>query len=278
MRRFFAVCFFVMLAGVGGAVITMPDDLDNTEWLNDLDNIWLNRDEGIEASICGLTDDRIPVNDFDFVFSGRLTNGCSAFLVADDFAVSAGHCFVGPEDIYMEFNVPLSTQYGERVPTALEDIYSVLRDTGAYCWNQNEDDCDYAIFKLDANPITGLTAGEAQGGYYYLLLEPLPPTIPHLVTVAGHGHTGRDIHDELCFTLRKDTGPLIKLDRGVWYWYQVDTEVGGSGSAVMYQGFVIAVHTHGGCTGKPMANRGNSVFEPNFQEDFNRLVYGHLSE
>ena len=90
-------------------------------------------DGGDSESICFGTDDR--VRSFDARVRRFSPVGCTAWLVAEDVFVTAGHCVdfapsALPDGYFVEFNVPLSAPDGVSVRSAPEDVYAVRYDIG----------------------------------------------------------------------------------------------------------------------------------------------------
>ncbi len=206
--------------------------------------------------ICGDEDDRVPSTDARV---GRLFGGgCTGWLVSNGAALTAGHCGTPDGNIVgmMEFNVPQSQSNGTPNPALLIDQYpinQVIDDE-----NSGDQGMDYAVYDLNPNNMTGLTAHEAQGFFRVTLhlpnegdtvrvtgfgIDNIPPG-----SGGGPGGNCNGQCNSSAFTQQTDIGLYDALD-GTAVEHEVDTEPANSGSPIMYQdgSFAFAIHTDGGC-------------------------------
>lgn len=219
-------------------------------------------DPGPIGSICGQTDDRVPVVDYRNARMG----GCSAFMIGDGVFVSAGHCFVGPQDLFVEFGVPLSGPEGDPTPAIPDHTWEVDKDTAIIRFG---DGADFAVFHVLPNSSARMP-WEVFGKGYDIGQIP-EETEAQQVAVIGHGRSSRWWGDPLSQTLRIAYGPLRWVDLNHAYYY-VDTEVASSGSAVLNaRDEAIAVHTDGGCATEHQTNRGWRLDEPRIAEAIRRM-------
>jgi V8-like Glu-specific endopeptidase len=211
-------------------------------------------------SICGGSDNRVPSNDSRV---GRLFfGGCTAWLVGNGAVLTAGHC--GPISGVMEFNVPPSTSNGNPVAANPNDQYPVNTLTDEF--ESNGEGADWAVFGLNPNSNTGLTAHQAQGFVRLTLQVPADGTLLRVTGYGvdnlpnGSGGTGAECcdsnNDDVCEfncnsasrTQQTSTGTLDNLD-GTILEHNVDTMPANSGSPIMYSNaaHAIAIHAQGGC-------------------------------
>ncbi len=223
-------------------------------------------DGGAPESQCGPTDDRVASND---PRAGRLLDmGCTAWLIEDGRFVTAGHCLNSffPATV-VEFNVPPSTSSGAIQHPAPEDQYTVISSSEVF--TDGGVGNDWGLFQTDANTQTGLTALEAQGGFYEVVQDLSPSTI----RITGYGvddsppgsSGGRNADNQ---TQQTNAGPSAGSS-GTTMRYRADTEGGNSGSPVIDEatGRAVGVHTHGGCSFN--SNKGTSTFNAAFWQEVN---------
>ncbi len=225
---------------------------------------------GAPEALCGIQDDRVPSSDPRV---GRIMPvGCTGWLIADDVALTAGHCHTSGMQI-LQFGVPESRSDGTPVMPAPERQYPILTPIASHDFGVGH---DWAVFRVGRNSESGLLPGEAQGGFFQLsqTLE------PERVQVAGYG-----IDDKLpgpaapffrnssSQTQQMNQGPFLGMlssPHGLsWLGHQVDTEAGNSGGPIIAlddagqpTDIAVGIHTHAGCDphllhgnkGTPFAN------------------------
>ncbi len=209
--------------------------------------------EPSELTICGPTDDRVPSNDPRI---GRLMpESCTAWLIDDcnHCLLMAGHC---PTGYVVEFNIPLSYTDSTIVHPSPDDQYAVdvTSAQGAYAPLD-----DWTYFGCFANPNTGLTPYERQGGAFGFVA---PPTSTAGVTVRVTGDGIDMTPGEWNRTQQTHRGPLVGfLGDAEALLYSVDTFNGNSGSPIIWDetGKAIGIHTSNGCNSTGGANSGTSL-------------------
>lgn len=237
-------------------------------------------------TLCG-SDDRVASTDSRV---GRI-NGCTAWLISNGAALTAGHCAdydpdrsgpLLPDGVLdlsgvMEFNIPLSDADGTLNRSDPDDQYPI--DTSDVTWNFDGSGQglgkDWTVFALNPNSNTGLRAHEVQG-FFRLTRE--KPTVDSTTRITGcgvddtpSGTTGGDNAQHR--TLQTSTGPYRgeatgDLSVDIYHYYTVDTASANSGSPIIWEsnGFTVGIHTNGGCESDGSSyNRGTS-FEVNVLE------------
>jgi V8-like Glu-specific endopeptidase len=202
---------------------------------------------GQSKSICGLIDDRTPSSEpraGKLVKKTSKTSGCSGSLIGKNCMISAGHCTA--HTYFAQFNQKAN---GTALP---EDTYTVNRKTMVYA--DAGSGSDYSVFKLNPNPITGKSAGVAQGFYK---VRYTPVSVSEAISVTGYG---KDSEDLKTFTQQTHDGIIGNLIGTILY-YDADTDSGNSGSGVILQATdeLIGVHTNGGCYAYGGSNGGTSL-------------------
>ncbi len=222
-------------------------------------------------SLCG-TDNRVATLDNRV---GRI-NGCTAWLVSNGAVLTAGHCW--PLSGVFEVNVPPSGIGGNPVASAPEDQFPI--DGASVLTVNNGLGDDYAVFGLWPNSNTGLRA-HAMWGFFRLTSE--NPALNATLRVTGFGVDNspygpinsccaydstnaciRPYCNANSRTEQTATGPYLgpnATGTATWHSYLVDTELGNSGSPVIWEanGFALGIHTHGDCTaGSTGENDGTS--------------------
>ncbi len=235
-------------------------------------------DDGGVATICDSGDDRVLSSDSRV---GRLyIGGCTAWLVSNGAVLSAGHCVdfdpdetnnscgpLLPDGVLdlngvVEFNIPASQLNGNTNAANPNDQYPI--NLASVTWNF--DGCgqglgkDFAVFSVNPNSTTGLTAHDAQG---FLRMTAEKPAVDATVRVTGCGSDSGTRN----FALQTDTGTYEGEQSSVanfWHTHRVDTTGGSSGSPILWEanGVAIGIHTNAGCTNTGGANSGTS-FEHN---------------
>jgi V8-like Glu-specific endopeptidase len=193
------------------------------------------------TSICG-TDDRVSSND---AAVGRLTNGCTAWIISNGKLVTAGHC-AGNISV-VEFNVPLSSSSGQMQHPAPQHQYTV--NQGSIVFSNGGTGNDYGVFTVFNNSQTGLSPIQAQGRSFNVVQSNPGGTI----RVTGYGTDTGSANQ----TNQTHSGPLVSVTSSR-LTYAVDTMGGNSGSPIIDAGSgnAVGVHTHGGCSASGGANSG----------------------
>lgn len=203
----------------------------------------------MDKSLCG-ADNRVPSDDKKI---GRLVRsldsslGCTATLISDRCAISAGHCAHSAN--FLEFNVPNSDGYGVSQHPPKKDIYAV---NNIIDWENLGKGDDFVVFHLKRNEITGKFPGDVQG-YYPVSFE--VPEVGTPVTITGFGKS--DV-PSLYGAQQIAYGYVSGLE-GRIVNHNIDTMQGNSGSAIINEnsGEIIGVHTHGGCNYS--SNKGTAI-------------------
>lgn len=216
-------------------------------------------------SICGSTDDRVPVS--DPIMARVWPIGCSATIIQDANAcfLTAGHC--GPASgSVVQFNVPLSTTGGVPVSPPPSDQFPV--DFLSVQRQSDGSGQDWSYFGALVNT-TNLTPRQRQGGAASLALAaPATPNTP--LRISGFGTTSSPISPTWNQALKTHAGPLFAIS-GTRLRHQVDTTGGNSGSGILLDDnqpsrTIVGIHTHAGCsTSTTSANTGTVIQHPNLQ-------------
>lgn len=206
-------------------------------------------------SQCGTTDDRVPSV---VRYSGRLMSvGCTANLMTSGCFTTAGHCMTSASSAkVVEFNVPPSKAGGAVVHPAPKDQYTLTNNRK---FVQTVIGNDWGAFTTHPNSETGLTALQAQGAS--VSFGPTP-AVGETAQIDGYGVDSGTANQ----TLQVDSGPITEVDvAATKLKYRADTEGGNSGSAVLVNGQMVAVHTNAGCSRTGGANQGTLVSNAAFQ-------------
>ncbi|MAE75160.1 MAG: hypothetical protein CL675_13790 [Bdellovibrionaceae bacterium] len=210
-------------------------------------------------SICGPTDERRPSNMKPFARMVRSTTGtagCTATMIGPTCMVSAGHCT--STLAVAQFNVPGESDQGPRYSKP-EDQYPLVEILDSQNGGQGR---DWAVFRVNRNPITNKFPGELQGMVGLSIEAPGPGT---QIAIVGYGS---DDERSRNFTQQADTGEIVRVD-GPTLRYVIDTMPGNSGSSVLDRATnkIIGIHTHGGCSRSGGSNAGTALAHvPRFQE------------
>lgn len=225
--------------------------------------VYTRRPEPIEGeaqkSICGNNDDRIPSNDGRVARLQGIGGFCTAWLIPNGIAATAGHCGNPDGDLtggVLHFNVPASDSDGTANPATVANQYPV--NSNAVSFQADGEGDDWALFPVNPNMTTGLTAHEVRG--WFKLTDSLPGAGATLRvtgngidadppgTVSGSCNDGNLDCNSASLTQQTDIGVLDGLD-GDSVEHEVDTMPANSGSPVIWEanGYAIAIHTTGGC-------------------------------
>ncbi|PIQ26933.1 hypothetical protein COW36_17020 [bacterium (Candidatus Blackallbacteria) CG17_big_fil_post_rev_8_21_14_2_50_48_46] len=209
-------------------------------------------------SICG-KDDMQNVNDYDgslgqpveFVKAhqaavGALAMGnpdsssrkfCSGTLISEDMFLTASHCVdASITQKFAVFNYEKAAGSSELLPQEHFKIAGVVED--------HINGLDFAILKLDGKP--GLKYG-------WTPVRPVLPENNHLLTIIQHPK-GK--------AKTVESGPKVGESGNYMEYADLDTEPGSSGSGVLDKdGYLVGVHTNGGCYSSGGANRGVKMSE-----------------
>lgn len=207
-------------------------------------------------SICG-NDDRV------LSFNpkvGRLSvdgkhKGCTATLIGNSCAITAGHC--EPVLERAEFNTPVSIE-NEPQASDLKDLY--LIDKSSIKFNDGGPGKDWAVFKFKANEITNKLPGTVQGNYNISYKKFAKG---ENLTIIGYGLDDGDLDKN--FAQQIHTGK-VKAIGDEFYGesvlkHNVDTMGGNSGSSILLESTeeIVAIHTHGGCSTYSGFNMGTII-------------------
>ncbi len=214
-------------------------------------------------SQCGPTDDRVASNAQN---RARLLDvGCTANLMSGGCFITAGHCMSTASQVdVVEFNVPTSLPNGSlrHPPPADQYIPTSNRE-----FKDGGLGKDWGVFTVFPNSETGLTALDAQGPG--LDLATSLPTKNSIVEITGYGVDTGSANQ----TQQVSTGAITSVKTGsTRLTYKADTEGGNSGSAVLRNGKVVAIHTNAGCsTSGSGSNSGTLYTNTAFQAAFGRV-------
>lgn len=211
--------------------------------------------QGFNKSICFDKDYRYLSNDprVGRVQKPEGKSGCTATMIGRACAITAGHCHKKYQDLH--FNVPLSSKEGKINLSRPEDVYSVVKDSIVYSEKQKGD--DYGVFRLQANQITGMYPGDAQGFYpirYY------PASAGTYIRVVGFGADRDEGHEERNYAQQTSFSNINEIEN-TFITYQADTWGGSSGSPVIdLNNRIIGIHTHGDCDAEGGRNSGTLIY------------------
>jgi len=175
-------------------------------------------------------DPRIPASDHPLSDSlapamARLNTSCTAWITKGGMLITAGHCNPEQNDI-VEFNVPLSNPNGSINYSLSEDTYTVREVVNS---DDNPPDRDWAIFRVNDNPVTGLQPIEAQLVYIELVQDLTGDTYRSM----GYG-SDAGIPGPLHKTLRTDSGEhLTQNTTGDLVEFKAQLISGDSGSPII---------------------------------------------
>ncbi len=199
-----------------------------------------------DKSICGYKDNRILSNDPKI---GRSTNlydsgYCTITMIGKSCAVTAGHCVQAIDKI--EFDVPMSDQYGNASQSSSENVY--FRSKKFLKYQNQGPGRDWAVFTIAPHSETGIYPGEARGFYDVKLKRRTRKNTNIIIT--GYG-VDYDNYDKSTVQ-QTATGKIISTGSILNFAaikHDVDTMGGNSGASILnaQTNEVIGVHSHGGC-------------------------------
>lgn len=191
---------------------------------------WTARGEGGQSGICG-ADDRMPSNQN---WSGRLMPiGCSGTIVCEDSTIlSAGHCYaIG---LVMQFNVPNSTGACATVqPPVVDQFPLTSRRADSFGPGQ-----DWFVLSAGVNSL-----GQTPFQRYGMLRRPAAAISPIGTVVESFGF-GRDVTCELNQRQQRSYGTIVGISP-TYYTFNADVRGGSSGSAIVANGELVGIVTHG---------------------------------
>ncbi len=191
----------------------------------------------LQEDICGSGDNR--VRSFD-PRVGRLSSGCTAFLVGRELALTAGHCAT-PRHQLIEFAVPLSTASGQPIHSHPDDQYPVL----VLAADNSGVGADWAVLRTLPNSNTGRIPAMANHQRWFQ-----PGIVPGgpggaLMRVTGFGQSSSP---RLNLAQQTHPGPLTAV-QATAIGHRADTRPGSSGSPILEATteLILGIHTGGGC-------------------------------
>lgn len=211
----------------------------------------------MDESICGPLDDRSPSFDNR---QGRLSSGCTGWMIGNNMALSAGHCGAAGRSMILSFKVPLSaTNGGLRAAHPTDQYpYQVLAALA------NGVGADYGVARVSPNSNTGLLPPQAYGEGFYQLAPPPTSPLSQIIRITGYGSVPSDgnLPRSLNQVQKTHFGPM-RFAGTTSLQYATDTTGGNSGSPIIHEntGAAIGIHTHGGCDGGG-ANSGTRIDLP----------------
>lgn len=207
-------------------------------------------------SICGEDDRVLSFNPK----VGRLSvdgkhKGCTATLISDSCAITAGHC----EPVFerAEFNTPVSID-NEPQASDKKDLY--LIDKATIVSQNDGPGKDWAVFKFQPNSITGKLPGQVQGNYNVSFKSIRKG---QKLTIIGYGLDDGDLDKN--FAQQINHGKIVGLGDAMYgrsvLKHVVDTMGGNSGSSILDQKTenIVGIHTHGGCRSNGGYNMGTII-------------------
>ncbi len=184
---------------------------------------------------------------------------CTGFMISKRCALTAGHC--EKSTVIAEFNVPESDGRDfSAAPSRAEDIYQVNQRSIERL--NHRTGADFAVLRLEKNPITGLYPGEAQG---YLEIDYITPNKGDLIKIVGYGASYAS--RERFLTQKFDTGEVVSTFYRRAYpfirnlssiSYRAGSTGGDSGAPIIDKnsGRAIGIHNAGSCIRRTERNSG----------------------
>jgi V8-like Glu-specific endopeptidase len=220
----------------------------------------------MDKTICGGVDDRtLSANPkvgrlLGWKYSG---GGCTVTLIGKSCAITAGHC--KKHFNIVEMNTPISKK-GRIQHSAKTDIYKVDKSSIFSVYTSVIK--DYAVLRLLPNKYTGRYPGEVQGFYKVDMNAPKSQKLE--IRITGYGlDEDEPTRNKAQQTRTGITSQIYSKDQGPVIRYQLDSEGGDSGAAIINEKTqkVIGIHTNGGCGRTTDAsintNRGTAIFQIN---------------
>jgi hypothetical protein len=182
---------------------------------------------------CGICsgDDRVPSNDPRV---GRITSGCTGWIVSNGAHLTAGHCISGAGTLGMlHFNVPLSLCDGTIVNPPPEDQYPIPPSSivGVNTSGGN----DWAVFACAPNSNTGLLPAQAQAAFFRMTRDLIPPqsrVTGYGIDQSPPGCTGA--RNQFSQTQQTDTGFFWTVPDSSTIVTGADLTCGNSGGPIMF--------------------------------------------
>ena len=157
---------------------------------------------------------------------------CTGTLISEDLFLTASHCV--ESGVTSEFAVFNFQKQRGTSDLAAQEHFKVLKIV-----EQSLNDLDYAIIRIDGKP--GLKYG-------FTKIRPTAIEDGNVITIIQHP-SGRP--------KMLDVGHKLTEEESYMRYDDLDTEPGSSGSAVIDQdGFIVGVHTNGGCSPSAGSNAG----------------------
>jgi len=222
----------------------------------------------IPETICGTEDNRVSSSNpaLGRLLTTSLENGCTGWIVENGKHITAGHCVDYGVIGVLQFNVPKSLSDGTIQHPHPDHQYSVDQESVKY---QNGGvGNDWAVFSVFNNSNTNLQPIQAQNASFNVMQS----LTPNSLRVTGYGVDGPPPDYGNSYPGNSDSqtqqthvGSNVNSS-GTVVGHTADTQPGNSGSPIIDEstGFVIGVHTHGGCTNSGGNNIGTSTFHNTF--------------
>lgn len=156
---------------------------------------------------------------------------CSGTMISEDLFLTANHCVDSTiTSKWAVFSYEKAAGASEVLPQEHFKILETVEAGG---------NLDYAILRIDGKP--GLKYG-------FNKVRAALPEDGHLLTIIQHPRGE---------VKQVESGPKVGESGNYMSYADLDTEPGSSGSGVLdNQGFVVGVHTNGGCYSSGGANKG----------------------
>jgi V8-like Glu-specific endopeptidase len=161
---------------------------------------------------------------------------CSGTLISEDLFLTASHCVDSTITTkFAVFNFETAAGSSNLLPQDHYKISAIVENGG---------NLDYSIIRLEGKP--GLKYG-------FTPIRVATPENNHLLTIIQHPK-GQPKQTE--------SGPIVGESGAYMRYADLDTEPGSSGSGVLDKdGYLVGVHTNGGCTSGGGANQGVKMTE-----------------
>lgn len=217
-------------------------------------------------------DDRVPFTDprvgrLSRLYSdGTVAPFCTAWLIPNGAVLTAGHCMdcklvdgvcepdelldwvSWPEDVIVEFGVPLSDADGKANPAPPDQQYLVDKNSVRWSYPGGDEKVgrDWGIFRIEPNALTGRSAHATNGT---IRITNRNPPDGSAIQVSGYGLVESS---PLNSTLQTASGGYDGEDDNegaLFHEYTTYTEHGVSGGPAVWKsnGLAIGIHANGGC-------------------------------